>query len=73
MRSILSLVVVISLILLTGCANEDSAPAPEPEAPADAQQISNEDFESGEVEGVTEDEDASGEESPEGEDSGDSP
>ncbi len=54
MRSIICLVIAIALTGLTGCAKQESAPAAEPEAPTETQQISEEDFETGEIDGVVE-------------------
>jgi PBP1b-binding outer membrane lipoprotein LpoB len=61
MRSIICIAIIIALSLLTGCAEQETAPAAEPEAATDAQEISNEDFEAGEVDVVVED----GDEAPE--------
>ncbi len=52
MRSIICIAIMIALTGLTGCAEQESAPAAEPEAATETQQISNEDFESGEASGV---------------------
>jgi hypothetical protein len=73
MRSIICLAVVITLTGLTGCAKQETAPAAEPEAPIDAQEISNEDFETGEVDGVVESNEGEVEEDPAGEDSSETP
>lgn len=60
MRSLICFAIIIALTVLTGCANQETAPAAEPEAPTDTQEISNEDFESGEVDvGVEEGDEAS--------------
>ncbi len=54
MRSLICLAIIIALSLLTGCAKQETASTVEPEAPTDVQEISNEDFETGEVDGVVE-------------------
>jgi len=54
MRSIICFAIVIALAGLTGCAKQESAPADEAEVPTETQQISTEDFESGEVDAVVE-------------------
>lgn len=69
MRFIICSVVVLSLVLCAGCANQEPAPADQPapavEAPAvDADPIAAEDFESGEAEGVMTGEEAAEEEEP---------
>ncbi len=65
MRSLICLVIIIALAGLTGCAKQEPVPSADPEAQADTQEISNEDFESGEVEAVEVEVD--------GEDEGDDP
>ena len=52
MRSITVIVVMLALVGLTACANDEAAPAVQPETQSDSSEIASEDFESGEVEGV---------------------
>lgn len=52
MRSIICVVIMLALVGLTGCAKKDAAPADQSETAA----IASEDFESGEVEAVVEEE-----------------
>ena len=73
MRSIICVVIVVALVGLMGCAKQDSAPADQPEAQTESQPISNEDFESGDAEGLVEESEDVVEESPEGGDQGETP
>jgi len=73
MRSIICLAIVIVLTGLTGCSNQETAPAAEPEAPTEAQQISNEDFETGKIDGVVESVEGEVDDDQEGEDSSETP
>ena len=56
MRILICCVIVLALVLVTGCAKQETKPAPDaasaPEAPADPQPIASEDFESGEADGA---------------------
>lgn len=52
MRLTICVVVMLALIGLNGCAKNDAAPVDQPETQTDSQPISDEDFESGEVESV---------------------
>ena len=56
MRSIICVVAMLALIGLTGCAKKDAAPAAQPESQTETTVIATEDFESGEAEGVVEEE-----------------
>lgn len=73
MRSIICLAIVIALTGLTGCAKQETTPVAEPEAPVETQQISNEDFETGEIDGVVESVEGEVEDDQEGEDSSETP
>ena len=73
MRSIICVAIVVALVGLMGCAKQDAAPADQPEAQTESQPISNEDFESGDVEGLVEDSEDVVEETPEGEGQGETP
>jgi len=73
MRSIICVVTAVALVGIMGCAKQDSAPADQTEAQTESQPISNEDFESGEVEGLVEDGEDVVEETPEGEGQGETP
>jgi len=73
MRSIIVIFIMLALVGLTGCAKNDAVPADQPEAQTESQPISNEDFESGDVEVVVEDGEEVVEVTSEGEDQGDSP
>lgn len=52
MRLTICFIVMLALIGLNGCAKKDAATVEEPETTTDSQPISDEDFESGEVESV---------------------
>lgn len=52
MRLTICVVVMLALIGLNGCAKNDAAPVDQPETQTDSHPISDEDFESGEVESV---------------------
>ena len=73
MRSIIVVVIMLALIGLTGCAKKDAVPADQPEAQTESQAISNEDFESGEVEAVVDDGEEVVEDTPADEDHGETP
>lgn len=73
MRSIICVVVVLSLIGLTGCAKKDAAPAEDTETQIETTVIATEDFESGEVESVIEDVEEVVEETPAPDDSESTP
>jgi len=55
MRSIICVVIMFALIGLTACAKKDAAPEAQPESQTETV-IATEDFESGEAEGVVEEE-----------------
>ncbi len=52
MRFTICVFLMLALIGLNGCAKQDAAPVDQPETTTDSHPISDEDFESGEVESV---------------------
>lgn len=70
MRSFICVVIMLALISLTGCAENEEVPVEQPETQTDSPTVATEDFESGEAEAMVEGGEEAVEETPDGGDHG---